>query len=132
MVWSVELLFIMKEHTVTKPVTNNPLKVKTVFWAHVILVIVAWFGPFVFWWPLMIAGYLAVQLQFYIYNACWMNEPHDLDEADHITFYSHLFESWGFRPNRKKLKFFIRQILYIVLAIFTLYWQVWLGNESII
>jgi len=80
----------------------------------------------------MVAGFAIVQAQFYYFNACLMNKAHDLAEDDDTTFYSHLFESWGFQPNKKKLKFFIRQILYITLAIFTVFWQVYLGNESIL
>lgn len=119
----------MKEQSI---LSEDSLKAKAVFWLHVILVIIAWLGPFVFWWPLMVGGYLIIQCQFYIYKACLMNGVHGLEEVDDNTFYAHLFESWGFHPNRKKLKFFIRQILYIVLALFTLFWQVYLGNEALL
>ncbi len=105
---------------------------RTVFWLHVLLVIFAWTGPFLFYWPYMVAGFVIVQFQFYYFNACLMNKAHNLAEEDNTTFYSHLFESWGLQPNKKKLKFFVRQILYITLAFFTLLWQVYLGNESII
>ncbi len=107
-------------------------KAVAIFWLHVILVFIAWFGPFIFWWPLMVAGYSIIQLQFYIYKACLMNNMHDLQEVDDTTFYSHVFEHYGYYPDRKKLKFFIRQVAYIMMAIFTVFWQVYLGNEHLL
>ncbi|MFK7809125.1 MAG: hypothetical protein AB8F74_15085 [Saprospiraceae bacterium] len=107
-------------------------KEKLIFWVHIVLVFIAWFGPFIFWWPLMVAGYSIIQLQFYVYKACLMNGMHGLEEQDDTTFYSHVFEYMGYRPDRKKLKFFIRQVIYIVLALFTIFWQVYLENEHLL
>jgi hypothetical protein len=118
----------MKEQSLS----SSSLKEKASLWLHIILVLIAWLGPFIFWWPLMVVGYLTIQLQFYIYKMCLLNRAHGLQEEDDTTFYSHIFEAWGFHPNRKKLKFFIRQVAYIVLAIFTVYWQVYLGYEHLL
>ncbi|HHS95311.1 MAG TPA: hypothetical protein ENJ45_01885 [Phaeodactylibacter sp.] len=111
---------------------DHSFKNKLSFWTHVLLVLLAWVGPFLIWWPLMVAGYLIIQLQFIVLNMCLLNGAHGLEESEDATFYSHLFELWGFRPNRKKLKFIIRRGLYIALAIFTVFWQVYLGHEHLL
>ena len=115
-----------------KEAVNLDYKGKAVFWLHVVLVIAAWTGPFLFSWQYMVLGFGIIQAQFYIYKSCLMNAVHGLEEEDNTTFYSHLFESWGFKPNRKKLKFFIRQILYIALGLFSIFWQAYLGNEALL
>jgi len=66
--------------------------VNTVFIVHLILVIIAWVGPFVFPWYLMVPGYLIIVAQFIRYKRCLMNEAHGLDDSGEHTFYSHLFE----------------------------------------
>lgn len=97
------------------------------FWLHLTVTILAWIGPFLFSWRLMVLAYLMVLAQFYFFNRCLMNARHDLAEENDNTFYAFLLERAGFRPNRKILKFFIRKILYLLLALFTLVWQVGLG-----
>ncbi|MFT5166890.1 MAG: hypothetical protein ACI8P3_002122 [Saprospiraceae bacterium] len=97
--------------------------INSVFIVHFILVIIAWVGPFVFPWYLMVLGYGIVVGQFLYYKRCLMNQAHGLDDSQEHTFYSHLFERLGFKPNRNKLKNFIRSYLYIILAIFTLILQ---------
>ncbi len=113
----------MKEE-VTSHATIN-----TVFIVHLVLVIIAWVGPFVFPWYLMVPGYLIIVAQFIRYKRCLMNEAHGLDDSGDHTFYSHLFERMGIRVNRKKLKNFVRGYLYIILAAFTLFLQLGIGFQ---
>lgn len=102
-------------------------EINTVFIVHFILVIIAWLGPFVFPWYLMVLGYSVVLGQFFYYKRCLMNGAHGLDDSGDHTFYSHLFEKMGLYVNRKKLKDFVRGYLYIILAIFTLILQLGIG-----
>lgn len=104
--------------------------VNTVFIVHLILVVIAWTGPFIFPWYLMVLGYAVVVGQFLYYKRCLMNEAHGLDDSGDHTFYSHLFEKMGFSPNRKKLKDFVRGYLYVILAIFTLILQLGMGYNA--
>lgn len=101
--------------------------INTVFIVHLFLVLIAWLGPFVFPWYLMVLGYGVVVGQFFYYKRCLMNEAHGLDDSGDHTFYSHLFEKMGMHPNRKKLKDFVRGYLYIILGIFTLILQLGIG-----
>jgi uncharacterized membrane protein (DUF4010 family) len=102
------------------------------FWFHLILTILALTGPFLFSWYLMVPAYLIVLLQFAVFKKCLMNDTHDLDDGEDATFYSTLFESMGFSPNRKVLKLIVRRYLYIVMSIVTLAWQLWLGHAPIL
>lgn len=106
--------------------------VNTVFIVHFILVIIAWVGPFVFPWYLMVLGYAVVVVQFLYYKRCLMNGAHGLDDSGDHTFYSHLFEKIGFTPNRKKLKDFVRGYLYVILAVFTIILNFGIGFQPLL
>lgn len=103
-----------------------------VFWFHVFITILAWAGPFLFSWYLMLAAYLTVVLQFAVFNKCLLNAEHDLSDEDHTTFYSYLLEKMGMTVNRKRLKHFVRRYLYILLGILTLVWQLLLKFEPLL
>jgi hypothetical protein len=103
-----------------------------IFWLHLFITILAWFAPFLFWYPLPIAAYTIVMLQFFVFGRCLMNNEHALDDGGDTTFYSYLLELIGFKPHRARLKFFIRRVLYPVLALTTIIWQVVLNNKALI
>ena len=105
---------------------------KFYFFIHLLAVIVAWTGPFLFSWKIMIPIYILVSVQFYIFKSCLMNKHHGLDENNDHTFYAELFELMGYQPNRRKLKTFIRRYLNIALISVTLIWQVGLGFEPLL
>lgn len=113
----------MKEQVSTTSQFNS------LFLIHFILVIIAWAGPFVFPWYLMVLGYGIVIGQFLYYKRCLLNKGHGLDDSGDHTFYSHLFEKIGLYPDRQKLKNFVRAYLYILLAIFTLFLQLGLRYQ---
>lgn len=103
-----------------------------VFWFHVLLVLLAWTGPFLFSWYLLVPIYVLVLLQFIFFKRCFVNAGHALDESNDNTFYAHLLELLGFQPNRKQLKFFVRKIMYVLLSTFTLFWQLALNIEPLL
>lgn len=111
---------------------RNSLKANLVFALHFIITALAWVAPFLFSWQILVPVYLAVLVQFAVFGRCLMNEGHNMDEADDATFYSHLFEKMGFRPNRSRLKFYVRKVFYPVLAAVTLIWQLGLGNVPLL
>ncbi len=61
-----------------------------------------------------------------------MNAGHQLNEEEHNTFYAELLEIVGFQPNRKSIKWFVRNLLYPLLAGVTLLWQLVLGFEPLL
>lgn len=103
------------------------------FWAHLLVMVLAWAGPFLIWWPVMLLAYIAVQFQYRFFNRCLMNEAHALHEQDdYYTFYAWIFEQMGFKPNRKRLKFYVRNVYNYCLGTFTVIWQVVLENEALL
>jgi hypothetical protein len=103
-----------------------------VFWFHLFVTALSWFAPFLFWWLPVVIVYGLVQIQFWVFGRCLMNEQHALSDADDTTFYSHLFDIFNLKPNKAKLKFFIRKMLYPILIAVTIIWQVVLGYKSLI
>ena len=98
--------------------------INAAFWFHLLITILAWVGPFLISWKIMLPIYALVQLQFAVLGRCIVNKHHDLDdEKNDYSFYAFVFELMGFQPNRKKLRFFIRKISNWFLAIVTVLWQ---------
>jgi uncharacterized membrane protein len=99
------------------------------FWFHLLITVLAWIGPFLFSWYLMVLAYAIVIVQFLIFDRCLINAKHDLDTTsdEDTTFYSYLFEKIGYQPNRKTLKRFVRRYLYILLGVVAVVWQLILG-----
>ncbi|HBF19694.1 MAG TPA: hypothetical protein DDW81_06315 [Cryomorphaceae bacterium] len=103
-----------------------------VFWFHVLVTALAWVGPFLFSWYLMVPAYLLVVLQFIIFGRCLLNAQHDLKDDKDTTFYSYLFEKAGVTVNKRVLKLWVRRYIYLILSAVTLIWQVVLGSEPLL
>ena len=103
-----------------------------VFWLHLLITLLAWLGPFLISWYIMVSAYGLVIIQFIIFKRCLLNAKHDLDTSDNTTFYSHLLESVGFKTDRTAIKKVVRNYLYVILALITILWQVMLGQEALL
>lgn len=110
----------------------HSIKSRTVFAAHLFVTLLAWVAPFLFTWWILAIVFGAVLLQFAVFGRCLMNRHHDLAEEDHATFYSHLLESLGYQPDRRRLKVFVRGYLYPILTLFGYLWQVHWGFEPVV
>jgi len=113
--------------------TPTSIRFNTIFWMHLFVIVLSWLGPFLFWWPLIIAAYGIVHLQFAFFGKCLMNEGHDLieEEQEDYTFYAYLIETLGWQPNRKIVKVVVRKLLYIFLTLITILWQIGLGFKPL-
>lgn len=111
--------------------STSTIKTNFLFWIHVLAVIATWLLPFTVNWKLAIGVYAAVMIQFAVFGKCLMNEHHGLKEDGDRIFYTDVLERMGFHPDPYLVKFLVRKILYPVLAVFTLVWQVWLGHEPV-
>lgn len=99
------------------------------FWLHVLVTLLAWIGPFIINWWVMVAIYGIVLLQFVVFNRCLMNAGHELDEGDGITFYAFLLEKLGIYFPRIPLKTFVRGQLYAWLSAGVIVLQLVIGYE---
>lgn len=107
-------------------------KTEIFFWLHLLVTLLAWVAPFLFSWQWSLPVYAAVMVQFAVFGRCLVNKHHDLPEDDYSTFYSHLFEKMGFNPNRRRLKFYVRNVYYPVLATVSVVWQEVLGIQPLV
>jgi len=120
----------MKSDTVhTETATTS---INGMFWVHLFCTSLAWIGPFLFSWPLMIFAYIMVQLQYKLLNRCLMNESHSLKEENSNTFYHYLLTKIGFKLDKKVVKFVVRKRLNFFLGLFAILWQVVLGFEPLL
>ena len=103
-----------------------------VFWLHLAITILSWLLPFLFDWRLTLSVYAVVMLQFHVLGKCVMNAGHGLAETDDYTFYAHLFEVMGFKPDYPKVKRFVRYWKLPILTLFTLLWQLVWGFKPLI
>lgn len=103
-----------------------------VFWFHVLITFLAWVGPFLFSWYLMVPAYLIVLLQFVIFGRCLLNGQHKLDDGSDTTFYSYLFDKLGISVNKASLKVWVRKYFYVILSAVTLIWQLVLGFKPLL
>ena len=97
---------------------------KLFFFLHLVLTLGAWIAPFIIDWRILVPVYLLVMLQFAVFKKCLMNEMHETQESEDRIFYTELLEYFGWRPNPRKLKFFVRKLLYPTLALLAILWQV--------
>ncbi len=111
---------------------TQSLKSDLAFAAHLGVTILAWAAPFLFNWKWAVLAYAGVMLQFAFFGRCLMNAQHEMPEEDNATFYSYVFEKMGLTPNRGRLKFYVRRVIYPVLAAAALLWQVGLGFQPLL
>jgi hypothetical protein len=108
------------------------VKSTVVFWLHLFVTLLAWVAPFLFSWKLSLPVYGLVMLQFGVFGRCLMNEQHGLREEDNRIFYTDLLEKMNFKPDRALVKYLVRKLLYPVLALVALGWQVVWGHAPLL
>lgn len=98
--------------------------INAAFWFHLFITILAWVGPFLITWKIMLPIYALVQLQFAVLGRCIVNTHHDVDDVNSdYSFYAFVFELLGFRPHRRRLRLFVRRVSNWLLAAVTILWQ---------
>ena len=102
------------------------------FWFHLFVTALAWLGPFLFSWYLMLFAYALVQLQYQVFGRCLMNKSHELKEENDKTLYHYIFTKMGFKFGRKPVKHFVRKRLNYFLSAFVVFWQLYLGFEPLL
>ncbi len=102
------------------------------FWFHLFITALAWLAPFLVDWRVMAAVAGLLTLQFLVLGRCILNRAHGLEGDGDATFYSHLFESAGLRPDRARLKKVVHRWLYPALAAAAFGWQVGLGFKPVL
>lgn len=103
-----------------------------VFWVHVFITALAWLGPFLFSWYLLVAVFLIVLVQFMIWDRCLLNGSHDLEDKEETTLYSYVIEKLGYDVDRTELRLWVREYFYVLLSAIAIIWQAVLGFEPLL
>lgn len=103
-----------------------------VFWVHVFITSLAWLGPFLFSWYLLVGVLLIVLIQFMIWDRCLMNGSHDLEDKEETTLYSYVIERLGYSVDRTELRLWVRKYFYPILSAIAIIWQAVLGFEPLL
>lgn len=114
--------------------SNKPLNtvLNLAFWFHLFITVLAWIGPFLFSWYLMLTAYAIVVIQFMIFGRCLLNKSHGLKDENNATFYSILLELVGISHDPARVKYWVRKWVHPLLALFTLCLQLWLNWEPLL
>lgn len=111
--------------------TTSNIKSDSVFLLHLVMTLGAYLLPFLIRWEIVVPVFVITIIQHAVFGRCLLNAKHGLSENDGSTFYSEMFQRMGFQPNKKIIRFFVRKILYTLLTIVTLVWQVLWGNQPL-
>ena len=112
--------------------TRKSIMPTLVFWAHVLVMALAWLAPFLFSWKIMVPVYAAVVLQFAVFGRCLLNKQHGFVETEDRIFYSEVLEKLGFHPQPRLVKTVVRRYLYPFLALVAVVWQWYLGFAAVL
>lgn len=107
-------------------------KSTAIFIFHLVITIGAYFVPFLITWKIAVPVFAATILQHAIFGRCLLNAKHGLTEEDGSTFYSETLERLGFQPDKEMLRFFVRKILYTLLTLITIIWQIVLAHKPLL
>ena len=102
------------------------------FGLHLLIALAAWFIPFLVTWKITVPVLGIVILQHAVFGRCLGMDMHGVSEEDGSTFYSHVMERLGYKPNKKLVRFVVRKLLYGFLALVAVVWQVVLGHPPIL
>jgi len=101
------------------------------FCAHLILIILVYSSPFLFSWIWVGIGILILFIEYWIFKGCVLTHT-QFGKDDSMTFYTIYLEMLGFKFNRKRFKFFIRNIMPFIVLIIAIFWQIILKKSPLL
>ncbi|MBK7426969.1 MAG: hypothetical protein IPI60_08030 [Saprospiraceae bacterium] len=103
-----------------------------IFWFHLVISLIGPFAPFLVSWYLIIPVYAGIYVQFLFFNRCLMNEKHSLSDGTENTIFSYFFEMLGWHHNKARVTFFVRKLMYPILILITIIWQLLLDKSPLL
>lgn len=98
-----------------------------IFWLHLCLEIVAVFSPFLFSWWIILMFIVILSIQYYIIGGCIMNKW-QFKKTEDVTFLYSYLRMAGIDVELKKLKFFMRVILPLIILSVAIVWQIFMAK----
>lgn len=103
-----------------------------VFWFHLAISLMGPFALFLVSWYLIIPVYAGIYIQFVFFNRCLMNEKHNLSDGTENTIFSYFIEQLGWQHDTARVTFFVRKLMYPILILITVFWQIILDNSPLL
>jgi len=97
-----------------------------IFWIHLVLNLIAIFSWLFFSWWIIVIGEIMLQLQYFIFNGCILSRAEFGRDEACVPYY---LMKWRIVRNKKRARFFVRNILPLIVIIFGIIWQVLLRNS---
>ncbi len=102
-----------------------------IFWLHLVLVLFAYFSPFLFNWKIIIVATILLFIQYSLIGGCVLNKV-QFDNTKDITFLYPYLTMLGLKLNPYKFRIFIRYILPFILLFIAIIWQLVLKKSPLI
>lgn len=107
-----------------------------IFWIHLFLILIFIISPFFFAWQWILLFVFVFILQDKFFKNCVLTKAqlrHRDDIADdELSFYAYYFKKMGIKINPKKVKKYFAWTLLWLVFIFSLFWQIDLGNAPLL
>jgi len=103
--------------------------------AHTLLILLAWTSPFWLDWKIILICLVLYFLQIFIFKSCVLTNfqfESKVTKKSEMTMYTFWAETFGFKPDRKRLKFVSSYIMPLIILIITILWQIILKMPVII
>lgn len=111
---------------------NKRKNYNLIFWVHLILILIALFSPLLFSWQYIIIGIILLWIEYYLLGNCILTQKQFGKNDKNMTFWYHIFLLLNKNVDKEKLKFFVRNILPIILLIISLLLQIILNYNPLL
>lgn len=102
-----------------------------IVWFHLFEIILVWFTPFLLSWYFIVIGIVLNYIQIAFLGDCVLTRM-QFGKKNKKAYYTFLLEKMGFKPDNKKVAFFVINIKPYILLVLSLIWQIVLGNRPLI
>lgn len=100
-------------------------------WFHLFEIILVWFSPFLISWYLIISLIILNYIQIALFGDCVLTRM-QFGKKNKKAYYTFLLEKLGFKPDNKKVTFFVINVKPYILLMISLVWQIVLENKPVV
>ena len=109
----------------------NTLFKNFIVWFHLIQIIFVWFTPVLLSWYIIVLFILLNYLQIALLGDCVLTRI-QFGRKNRKAYYTFVLEKLGFKPDNKKVTFFVINVKPYILLVLSLIWQIVLKNKPLI
>ncbi len=99
----------------------------TIFWLHLLLIILIYLSPFLFKWGLVLLFVGLYYFQLLVFGDCILTKI-QFKSQEKIVFYHYYLSKLGLNFSKRKINALVTYILPPIILLFTLFWQIILNK----